>query len=410
MSHKTIYLGKDGLDFTDVDKLSSNNIPVNEDLSNYLSEIEYKVDIKLKKSSLGKILGDLGIAYAIGGSTNDFDDFEQLVNNGDLLEDRKARTYQEKAGKSFDLNRGFELLGRMPATLTSSAFTSHTNPGADSITVANEAYEVDDIHSNAVPRYVFTNPVTGVASYHEFADLETSYSADNSDVYDDKNVVSSCLARALSSQMLGFGNDQNLLRLVAQNKNYINLLTFGLHGSTNQTNGVQRLQDMLASKDSSAEESHTVKDLIAGLFTENTTNDRPNSKPLGHSLLAAIFNFEPPSPTNFNTDNTQVDKLWTHKDLDGDANKDILKLANTAHLEYDYKLQFVLQTSLNLKAGLVTVNSAQASPGTGDHPANKVEVLFNLIFDRTGEVELTQGVEIGPNTRVTMSDNAAINA
>ena len=159
MSQKTIYLGKDGLDFTDVDKLSPNNIPVNDDLQNYLAEIEYKVDIKLKKSSLGKILGDLGIAYAIGGSTNDFDDFEQLVNNGDLLDDRKARTYQEKAGKSFDLNRGFELLGRMPATLTTPAFTSYTNPGADSITVANEAYEVDAIHSNAVPRYVFTNPV-----------------------------------------------------------------------------------------------------------------------------------------------------------------------------------------------------------------------------------------------------------
>ena len=137
----------------------------------------------------------------------------------------------------------------------------------------------------------------------------------------------------------------------------------------------------------------------------------PNSKPLGHSLLAAIFNFEPPSQANFNTDNSQVDKLWTHKDLDGDANKDILKLANTAHLVYDYKLQFVLQTSLNVKAGSnPPVNSAQASPGTGDHPDDKVEVLFNLIFDRDGEVELTQGVEIGPNTRVTMSDNTAINA
>ena len=125
-STSNIWIGYSSIDFANVEERHLIQVS---NVDYYLNNVEYIVDVHLTKSSLSKMLEDVCISYA----SNNIVDFQNtLLSDGTSTDISNVYTYQRNNGKSFNIKKGEEVIGRMPATLRGK-YTQHVNDGADSI-------------------------------------------------------------------------------------------------------------------------------------------------------------------------------------------------------------------------------------------------------------------------------------
>lgn len=399
-----IWLGRGQVDFAEL--IEKTEITYPDEVTEYLNEIKYVVDIHARKSALGKMIHRVGISYA-----HRDEDFQDTVLNSNTINHDSVFTRQMEDGKSFDVDCGLEVLGRMPAQLRNK-FVLNVNPGADDVRIENENYPVFDNVSPVLHTYVDKNgrPIVSsnlTASYSIIQNYESCTGNQTHQKYDSACLVSSSIPRCISSQMIGFGNDENILRIVSKNKHYLNLLTFGLQGSATNEDTTVQFNEVASSRSANLDASFSITDMLLNLNTD--VNRVPSRSDLGHNIMAAIFNKEPPTMHNCNVNG--YDKLWGVKvnRNDDDDKSDYVILNDTNQLTETYRLQFVLETSMNLVDGTGQVlNSTTKSPDISTHPDNKVEVLFNIIFDRVGsETYVTDNITVG-NATLSRGENAAV--
>jgi len=395
-----IWLGRGQIDFADM--LEKVEVTYPDDVSEYLEEVKYVIDIHARKSSLAKMIHRVGISYA-----HRDEDFEDIIAGGTTNHD-EVFTRQMEDGKSFDINCGSEVLGRMPAQLKKN-FVLNVNPGADNVRIENENYPVFENVSSSLHAYVDKDGKPLVSS-----NLDASYSTINNytltegdqthQKYDDGCLAAGAIPKTISSQMIGFGNDENILRIVSKNKHYLNLLTFGLQGSSDNNDDLVKFNKVASSKVDVLDTKFSITDMLSMLNTD--VNKVPSESSIGHGIIAAIFNQEPPNQNNCNLNG--LDKLWTNKinRNDEDDKPDYLILNDTNQLEGNYKLQFILETSMNLIDGSNNIlNKTKKSPDLGNHPDDKIEVLFNIIFDREGaDSYISDHITVGNATLSRGSD------
>lgn len=374
-----IWLGEQTLEIDDVQKrfeLSLDDTEIRE----YLNEIKFVVNIHATKASLRHMLNDsVAIQYAKGGVV----DFDNL-SDGLTTDHSNVFVVQLKNGYTFNPDATTEVIGRMPCTLDGD-FIQNVNPGSHPVDI-RDGFLNTIAAEKTMPLFKDTS-----GNIISTADLSATYSVTNSSDYNDGCLVSSALPRCLSSQMEGFKNDESLLKIVTNPAQFFNLFALPLQGLKDASSNTVSLQNLMRSNVSVKNSKLTLSEIYQEMNDRQTAN--PGKKDLGKYIIGSIFNNEPP------VSNTTINTLWNVIDSEDEDNKnDLLILNNTTYLKNTYTLQFVLKTHLNLISSTdhtKILNRTAASPGIGTHPMDKVEILYNLIFDRgdAGSPTIIQGTE-----------------
>ena len=362
-----VWLGCSAINFSNVQEAGALQVTAVDD---YLSSIEYVVDVSAKKEDLAIMLSNVGVAYARDGTV----DFGTKLADGTTTASN-AYTIQMNEGYSFDLDLGTEMIGRMPCKLRGN-YASHKNAGADDIVLMNGQFplvassnaSVGDIQALTV------NPVAGttgdvIVSMSDIGDGST---------YGTTNVAMAAIPKAISAQMEGFASDENLLRLVANASSYFNLMTFPLSGSIDQSDNVVRLHTILKGKSGIADAK--VNEVAALLQDMGDESADVQSREIGHHILASILNANPPSNANTSDLAAGGSDLWKIVDDDADSPYDVLQLDDTSGLN-NVILQYVLKTTMTLKSRSgAALNNTVKSPSTAEE--QEVHILYNIRFDR----------------------------
>lgn len=365
-----VWLGCSAINFSNVQEAGALQVT---SADGYLNSIEYVVDVSAQKSELSTMLASVGIAYARDGT----DDFASVLADG-TTSAANAYTIQTAAGYSFDMDLGSEVIGRMPCKLRGN-YASFVNAGADDIVLTDGSIPlVASANASAASIQSLTlDPAAGTTS-----DVTVSMSdVGNGTLNGLSNLAMAAIPKAISAQMAGFANDENLLRLVANASSYFNLMTFPLSGSVDQSDNVVRLQQILKGQSGVAQwATNEVAALLQDMGNEKAT---VQSRAIGHHILASILNANPPSNANTTTfeDDANSD-LWKISDADADDRYDIIKLDDTSNLD-NVILQYVLKTTMTLKSRDGTaLNNTLKSPNSTDAAAQEVHILYNIRFDR----------------------------
>lgn len=367
-----VWLGCSAINFSNVQEAGALQVTA---VDTYLNTIEYVVDVSAKKEDLAVMLSNVGIAYARDGTT----DFAQTLADGTTTA-ANAYTIQMNAGYSFDMDLGTEMIGRMPCKLRGN-YASYVNAGADDIIladgslplVASSNADVSDIQSLTV------NPVAGTTGNV----IVSMSNVGAGTTYGVSNLAMAAIPKAISAQMVGFANDENLLRLVANASSYFNLMTFPLSGSIDQSDNLVRLQTILKGQSGISQwNTNEVAALLQDMSDETAT---VQSRKIGHHILATILNANPPSNANTSTmDSDGGNDLWKIVDADTDSPYDVVQLDNTSGLS-NLILQYVLKTTMTLKSRAgAALNTTAKSPNISgaNYAEHEVHILYNIRFDR----------------------------
>ena len=405
-----ICIGNADVEYKQLSERPKIDIDEDQETVDYLSQIEYVVDVHLPKAALAPMLRRTAVTYARGESDTgglSTADFETILTTA-TTDHANIFIVADEAGRSFDIDAGKEVMARMPSQLKAN-FVTNVNGGADNVKLHSNLYP--SLHDNKVPLLVDVNGKTVLHS-----NLDVTYDNTMSDkiTYDDRNVLAASIPKCLSSQMEGFADDENVLRIITKPSDYFNLVTFGANGSSVQSSGVSKFSDVISSNIS-------VAGSVNRLFETLSADDRHLSpaadQELGHLIMAAIFNEEPPPMPNVNCSVNGVpgNLLWNALDgRDINLDNDKIMLDNSSLLEKTYRLQFVLRTSTKVigRDGNV-LTSTTKSPNVAGHPDGKAEILYNFIFDRTNtkqtfRVNNTTDIEVELNTLIEMGEGMEI--
>ena len=378
-----LWLGYSSIDFANV--VEKNLIQVS-NVDHYLNNVEYVVDIHLTKSSLSKMLSDVCITYA----SNNIVDFQKtLLPDGTSTDISNVFTLQKNNGKSFNIKKGEEVIGRMPATLRGK-YAQHVNEGADNIKLNLGDYPIIsnvDGMNTFLPLFYDENGVQSI--YH---DARVKLNKLEDDSYNNHNLVMSAIPKAISAQLQGFASDENILRLVSTQNTYYNLLTYALHGSLDENGNKVDLADSISGCDVTNGNTYSVYDLISG---EETPDKKATDNPIGHYIISHLFNQLPPVGDRLGG-YQDTDSLWTLANIDGIPHGDTVVLSNAAAITNTINLQFILKTKMTLIS-----RDGEELNRTGKSPAHaeegEVQILFNLLFDRPDTV-------YDSSTSLTVSD------
>ena len=382
-----IWVGYSSVDFANVQERSEIQVS---NVDHYLNNVEYIVDVHLTRSSLANMFNNVYITYA----SNNVTDFGETTSPGFS----NAFTYQVGDGKSFDIRKGKEVIGRMPATLRGK-YAENVNAGADRIKLKIGNYPLLSDGNELTSFLPLFYDETGKASV--FNTVTTQMNQITDSVYNNHNIVMSAIPKAVSAQLQGFTGDENILRLIGTQNTYFNLLTYSLQGSLDNNSNKVDLASSLSGCDVLGETTYSVSELISG---DETPDKNVDNVPIGHYILSHIFNKLPPVGDRVsNTSGT--DALWEMIDIDDyNPEYDVIKLSNTSNIETTLNLQFILQTKMSLKSreGNI-INATTKSPA---HAADgEVQILFNFIFDREDPlyetVELIGSVGFGSSLELT---------
>ncbi len=366
-SYSNLWLGHSAIDFSNVNEKGDVSLVT---ADSYLSNIQYVVDIHVPKSEIPSLVtGNVGVVYTTAG--DDFTDPDTDARGN-------VRVFQELTGYSLTFGAG--ALARDYQATFRGLYTSHVNGGADDITLTQNSAKLtasDSVGSD--PINVPFNTI-GPAS----------------------NLLPSAIPRAISAQMQGFADDENLLRLVAAANSYNNLMTFPLLGSLEKDNSnVSVMHEEIRGKSVSANTyAGSIKSILGHDDLDNKDRLISDVSP-GHLIVAALFNVYPPrannsgttdlANNNINMEDTaaEQDRLWkrvNQADQSGDGATDLgdfLMLNNTEGIDEEVVLQYVLRTKMTLIArdGITELNSTKKSPDNNDAANNEVHILYNIRFD-----------------------------
>ena len=369
MASSNVWLGCSAINFSNVQEAGALQVTAVDD---YLSSIQYVVDVSAKKEDLSAMLSSVGVAYARDGTV----DFGTKLGDGTTTA-ANAYTIQVTEGYSFDLDLGTEMIGRMPCKLRGN-YASHVNAGADDIVLTNGSFPLVE-SSNLDLSSIQTLTVDP-----SIADSNGDVIVPMSDVgggseFGTTNVAMAAIPKAISAQMEGFASDENLLRLVANASSYFNLLTFPLSGSVDQSDNVVRLHTILKGKSGIADAK--VNEVAALLQDMGDETADVQQREIGHHIVASILNANPPSKANTSDFTPGGSDLWKIVDDDAAGPYDTLQLDNTSGLS-NVILQYVLKTTMTLKSRSgVALNNTLSSPLT-DPDNQEVQILYNIRFDR----------------------------
>lgn len=370
-------------DFTAADVLEREGVaPVAPD---FLNDIEYVADIHLKESAFDDSLMNVGMVGSVTyRDENDAVRFgpENLTMDDmrffDATDEATFRTFHLTDGPSFALRTGAEILGRMPTTLKAK-FVANLDTSVDPIALPAEAVGVD---SDGLPT---SNVAPITIEFGQLSDAD----------YDNYNLASAILAKATGAQMQATGGDESLMRVMVEPTEYNNLLRFPLGGAVNTSNVVTSLHQLLVSKVDTPATKYTPAEL-----DNQAVNAAPSQRPLGHEVMLAIHRAFPPNPLNTELNpSAPHDKLYTLTTgvPDASTTSGTTAVLTLNKLPTDkVNMQFLLKTSLTMRlrkygpaegdVGTVTTLPSPPTPfgeeATGPEPANRLFVLFNLIFDR----------------------------
>jgi len=366
-----VWLGCSTINFSNVQEADGIQVTHVDD---YLSSINYVVDVFAKREDLSIMLSNVGIAYARDGTT----DFATTLADGTTTA-ANAYTIQMNGGYSFDMDLGTEMIGRMPCKLRNN-FASQVNSGADDIVIANETFplvtssnlSVGDIHTLTV------NPVSDIGLGGDVIVSMSDIGAGST--YGTTNIAMAAIPKAISSQMEGFANDENLLRLVSSPSSYLNLMTFPVSGSIDQSDNIVRLHTILKGKSGIDRwDTNEVFTLLKGMSDENAT---VQTRKVGHYIIASILNANPPNSENTVSFEAGGSDLWKIVNADSDVPYDVLQLDDTSNLN-NLVLQYVLKTSMTLKSRAgAALNKTIKSPDSAYAETHEVHILYNIRFDR----------------------------
>jgi hypothetical protein len=350
------------------------------DLGNFdedLSTIEYIADIHARREDIVKVINAVRIRYANSGA-----DFLQTVSSqDDTTHLESVRTFQdtsehENVGavteiKSFDMNYSLEIVGRMPAELKGK-FVTYNDTGADAFKFGSSRSIVLTVNENG------SAATTGamVATFNSVSE-DVPDKTHLTSGYNNMNLFSGAIARALSSQFPNSNGDQNLLKILVEQSSYENLMRIALGGCTTTTGSVVSIQSLMHSNTVAKGHGMNFQDLKDRVFDENL----PSSRALGHEILLAIYDKSPPSlggddgagrtVAYLNEDNTTDKRPWKVCSLE-QADGDGLKFEYAANLinnetgnKINITLQFVLKTKLTMILRDGTQLQTLASPGDG---------------------------------------------
>lgn len=370
MASSNVWLGCSAINFSNVQEAGALQVTTVDD---YLSSIQYVVDVSAKKEDLAIMLSNVGIAYARDGTV----DFDTKLADGATTASN-AYTIQMNEGYSFDLDLGTEMIGRMPCKLRGN-YASHVNAGADDIILTNGSFPLVE-SSNAGVSGIQSLTVSPVAGTTGNVIVSMSDVGEGS-TYGTTNVAMAAIPKAISAQMEGFASDENLLRLVANASSYFNLMTFPLSGSIDQSDNLVRLHTILKGVSGISQwDTNEVAALLQDMGEQTAT---VQSRKIGHHILATILNANPPS--NDNTTTMASDggnDLWKLVDADSDSPYDVVQLDNTNGLD-NLILQYVLKTTMTLKSRAgAALNTTAKSPNSADAATHEVQILYNIRFDR----------------------------
>ena len=379
-----VWLGNSSINFSNVEERVQVQVA---SVIDYLSNIEYVVDIHAPKKSLGRMLSNTCITFA----SADFEDYPMVLPDNTTSDLSNVYTYQLKSEESFKINAGGESLSRMPTNLRGNYITN-VNAGADRIFLTTGKYPTLSTNlSNSIPAQYNTvgEPITNssvIVQMNKVSDSE----------YNNYNLAMSAIPKAISSQLHGFAGDENLLRLVSAPAHYFNLMTFSAHGSVDDNNQVTSLSNVLSGTHELQGNNYSVYNLL----TNQITADRNITQtPVGHYILAHIFNLHTPTSETIDVSDNNSQLLWAAGDADGESGNDFIYLNNTAAVSTTFNLQYVLKTSMSLLArdGTTLLNSTSRSPDM-DLYANEgeVHILYNIIFDRDEGAPATKVETITP--------------
>jgi len=218
--------------------------------------------------------------------------------------------------------------------------------------------------------------------------------------YNKLNLFAGAISRALSAQMPGTGDDENILRVLIENDDYINTLQPAIKGAETSGGSTKSVNGLLHSNEVSTGYGMTMQDLLDKVFDTQL----PSSRPLGHEILLALFDKAPPIPNQtlaaVGTDNTSDKRPWEISTTPGDA---MFKLAYMDNLvnpatsaPIDVNLQFVIKTALTMVMRDSTTITTSVSPAGDTH----VKILLNLIFDRADASTIAEQSIVSANTQV----------
>ena len=344
--------------------------------SDYLNAVDYVVDIHMAKASLGSALENVAIAYTTSGV-----DFSE---NGEEVSDRgNVWVYHTaSSGKTFLLSN---TLGANKADLKK-LYVEHVNAGADKITLTSTS------------KYLGINPITSLdQSAGQIMSVDVAFSNVSG-----SGVACAAIPKALSAQLEGFGDDENLLRLVASANTYNNLMGFPLGGSEDIGGGIKSLAGELEGK---AINAVGTVDTVKNILTRDQADMEIGAVFPGDLIIAALFNTHPPrvndnmADLTVETESEAGTNLWYRSNVYSDpaiefnsgvpSVGDVLRINQTgadmlAGTDDIIQLQYVLKTQMTLKSrDGADLNTTRQSPaaGLGFSAAKEVHILYNLIFD-----------------------------
>ena len=235
-------------------------------------------------------------------------------------------------------------------------------------------------------------------TFNSIAEAETDLFGSSG--YNKLNLFAGAISRALSAQMPGTGDDENILRVLIENDDYINTLQPAIKGAETSGGSTKSVNGLLHSNEVSTGYGMTMQDLLDKVFDTQL----PSSRPLGHEILLALFDKAPPIPNQtlatVGTDNTSDKRPWEISTTPGDA---MFKLAYMDNLvnpataaPIDVNLQFVIKTALTMVMRDSTTITTSVSPPGDTH----VKILLNLIFDRADTSTIAEQSIVSANTQV----------
>jgi len=362
------------------------------DLGNFdadLASIEYIVDVHAKRNDLITALNSVYIRYATGSTADDLVD--TLASGNTHTESVKTYQHDDVKGtpgattsiRSFDINFTNEVVGRMPAQLKGK-YVTNLDTGADSILIKDNSHLDFSVVNDGTANVTSDLSVTFNSVAEAAGDLVGATG------YDNLNLFAGAIARAVSAQMPGTGDDENILRVLIENDDYFNILGAAVQGAVTSGGSTKSVNGLLHSNEVSTGYGMSMQDLLDKVFDSQL----PSSRPLGHEILLALFDKAPPQPNvtlaAVGTDNTTDKRPWEISTTPGDA---MFKLAYMDNLvnpataaPIDVNLQFVVKTALTMVMRDATTLTTTVSPSGDTH----VKILVNLIFDRSDDATVNQ--------------------
>jgi hypothetical protein len=364
-----VWLGNSSINFSNVHERVQVQVA---SVIDYLSNIEYVVDIHATKKSLGNMLSNVCITFA----RDSFDDFPMVLPDNTTTDLSNVFTFQLATDTSFNINSGGESISRMPTNLRGNYITN-VNAGADKIVLASGRYPtINNNLSNSLPvQYNSDGSValssSAMVTMNKVSDTE----------YNNFNLAMTAIPKAISSQMQGFAGDENLLRLVSKPAHYFNMMTFTAQGSIDNDNNVVSLSDVLSGTNEVQSNNYNVYSLLTN---EITTDRNITQTPVGHYIMAHIFNLHPPTNETIDVSDNNSELLWAAGDGDSADGNDYIYLNNTAAVSTTFNLQYVLKTRMSLLSRNNTLlNGTSRSPDMDEYASEgEVHILYNIIFDR----------------------------